>query len=97
MVLNKWRVYLALQKVPTLPGRPASLPLFEVYPSELEINDTTDSLGSALYLDLYLNYIAHERLLLKLNDKRGCFNFSIINIPLLCINIPPYSAYGVLV
>ena len=68
-----------------------------IYPSELEIKDTTDSSSSASYLDLYLNYDAHERLHLKLYDKRDDFNFSIVNFPFLCSNIPASPAYGVFI
>ncbi|WP_435329616.1 hypothetical protein, partial [Klebsiella pneumoniae] len=66
-------------------------------PSELEIKDTTESSSSASYLVLYLKKDTQERLHLKLYDKRDDFNFSIVNFPFLCSNIPASPAYGVFV
>ncbi|KAJ8320279.1 hypothetical protein KUTeg_001866 [Tegillarca granosa] len=68
-----------------------------IYPSELEIKDTTDYPCSASYLDLYLNYDTHDMLHLTLHDKCDNFNFSIVNFPFLCSNIPASPAYGIYV
>jgi hypothetical protein len=58
-----------------------------IYPNELEIKDTTESSTSASYLDVLLKFD-------QLYDKRDDFNFSIINFPYLCSNIPASPAYG---
>ena len=68
-----------------------------IYPSELEIKDTTESSNSASYLDLQLEYDSQKRLCLKLYDKRDDFNFPIVNFPFLSSNIPASPAYGVYV
>ena len=68
--------------------------LHEIYPDELEIKDTTESLHSTSYLDLLLD--THDlRLCTKLYDKRDDFNFTIVNFPFLDSNIPTSPAYGV--
>ena len=68
-----------------------------IYPSELEIKETTDSSNSASYLDLTLEHDKYDRLQLRLYDKRDDFNFPIVNFPFLCGNIPASPAYGVFV
>ena len=71
--------------------------LDRIYPDELEIKDTTDSLNSAAYLDLYLEHDNKGNLCTKLYDKRDDFNFPIVNFPILSSNIPASPAYGVYV
>ena len=66
-----------------------------IYPSELEIKDTTESSTSASYLDVLLNINAGEKLTTQLYDKRDDFNFVIVNFPYTCSNIPLSPAYGV--
>ena len=66
-----------------------------IYPSELEIKNTTDSKTSASYLDLYLNIEQNSHLKTKLYDKRDDFDFPIVNFPFLSSNIPASPAYGV--
>jgi len=66
-----------------------------VYPSELEIKDTTITAKSASYLDLHLSVDTIGRLYTKLNDKRDHFNFQIMNFPFLSSYIPTSPAYGV--
>ena len=66
-----------------------------IYPTELEIKDTTDTDGSASYLDLHLDIDSEGRLRTNLYDKRGDFNFSIVSFPFMCSNIPAAPAYGV--
>ena len=46
-----------------------------IYPSELEIKETTDTSTSASYLDLFLYIDNTGRLKLKLYDKRVLFVF----------------------
>ena len=69
--------------------------LHRIYPSELEIKDTTDSSNSASYLDLYLQHDKNGRLSTRIYDKRDDFDFQIVNFPYLCSNIPSSPAYGV--
>ena len=65
-----------------------------IYPIELEIKDTTDTDGSAWYLDLHLQIDRTWRLRTKLYNKRYDFNFPIVNFPFMCSNIPTVPAYG---
>ena len=56
-----------------------------IYPEELEIKDTTDSLTSASYLDILLNHvnIDHDQhLTIKIYDKRDDFDFPIVQLPI---------------
>ena len=53
-----------------------------IYPVELEIKDTTDTVKSVSYLDLHLEI-----------DNEG--RFPIVNSPSLSSNIPAAPAYGV--
>lgn len=66
-----------------------------IYPSELEIKDTTDTRRTASYLDLFLNIDTDGRLHTKIYDKRDDFNFPIVNFPCLSSNIPSAPSYGV--
>jgi hypothetical protein len=66
-----------------------------VYPSELEIKDTTESSTSTSYLDVLLNIDAGGKLTTQLYNKRDDFNFAIVNFPNICSNIPLSPAYGV--
>jgi hypothetical protein len=59
---------------------------------ELEIKDNTDTDMSASYLDLHLEIDSEGRLRTKLYDKRDDFNFSIVNFPFICSNIPAAPA-----
>ena len=68
--------------------------LYLIYPSELEIKDTTKSRRSAPYLDL-LEIDMDGRLNTKVYDKRDDFNFPIVNFPFLSSNIPAAPAHGV--
>ena len=71
--------------------------LHEIYPSELEIKETTESDRSASYLDILLTYDDNGHLNTSLYDKRDDVNFHIINFPFLSSNIPSSPAYGVFV
>ena len=66
-----------------------------IYPSELELKDTTESSTSASYLDVLLEMNSDGKLTTQLYDKRDDFNFAIVNFPYLCSNIPVSPAYGV--
>jgi hypothetical protein len=52
-----------------------------IYPSELEIKDTTESSTSGSYLDVLLNIDADGKLTTQLYDKRDYFSFTIVNFP----------------
>ena len=65
-----------------------------IYPIELEIKNTTDTVKSASYLDLHLEN--EDRLKKKLYDKRDDFSFPIVNFQFLSSNIPAVPAYGVM-
>ena len=69
--------------------------LGQVYPTELEIEDTTESNKSASYLDLLLSIESDGQLHTSLYDKRDV-NFHITNFPFLSSNISSSQAYGVL-
>ena len=56
-----------------------------IYPTELEIKDTTDTATSASYLDLqHIDVDSAGRLWMKLYDKRDDLNFPIVNFPFIC-------------
>jgi hypothetical protein len=59
------------------------LPL--IYPPELEVKETT---GTALFLDLYLEFDDSGQLSTNIYDKRDDFNFKMIILPNMCSNIP---------
>ena len=71
--------------------------IHRIYPKELEIKDTTDTVKSASYLDLHLEIDGKGKLLTKLYDKRDVFSFKIVNFPFICGNIPSAPAYGVFI
>ena len=68
-----------------------------MYPTVLEIKDTTESNIPASYLDLLLSIIRDGQLHPSLYDKRNDFNFHITNFPFLSSNIPSSPAYGVFI
>ena len=62
--------------------------LIYMYPVNLDIKDTTDSMNSASYLDLQLEYDNQGKLHTWLYDKHDDFDFTIVNFPHLSSNIP---------
>ena len=66
----------------------------QMYPTELEIKNKTESNTSASYLDLLLSIGKDGQLHTSLYDKRDDFNFHITNFPFLSSNIPSSPAYG---
>ena len=68
-----------------------------IYPKELELKETTESVNSCSYLDLFLFKDDKDRLKSKIYDKRDDFSFHIVNYPFLDSNIPVRPAYGVYV
>ena len=69
----------------------------QMYPTELEIKDTTASNTSASYLDILLSIESDGQLRTYLNYKRNDFNFHITNFPFLGSNIPSSPAYGMFI
>ena len=67
--------------------------LGQMYPIELDIDDTTESNTSASYLDLLLLIDRDGQLHASIYDKHDDFNFYITNIPFLSSNIPASPAY----
>jgi hypothetical protein len=67
------------------------LPL--IYPSELEIKETTYTPSSASFLDIYLEFDDIGQFSTKIYDKRVAFK--IIYFLNMCSNIPASPAYGV--
>ena len=65
--------------------------LDQIYPSELDIKETSDSTKSDSYPDLFHD-IDQEKNVSKIFDKRDDANFSIVNFPYLCGNIPASPA-----
>jgi hypothetical protein len=66
-----------------------------IYPTELEIKDTTDTDRYVSFLDLHHEIDSEGRLRRKLYGKRDYFNFPIVNFPFICSKIPAAPAYGV--
>jgi hypothetical protein len=63
-----------------------------IYPTDLEIKDTTECSTSALYLYILLKLDTNGKLANQLYDKRDDFNFSIVSFPYLCSNTTFSSA-----
>ena len=68
-----------------------------MYPAELEIKDTIESITSASYLDLLLSIGKNGQLHTSIYDKRDDYNFRITNVPFLSSNTPSSPAYGVFI
>ena len=61
----------------------------------LEVKESTDTVSSASFVDLYLEFDDSGKLSTKIYDKRDDSNFKIINFPNMCSNIPASPACGV--
>ena len=68
-----------------------------MYPAELEIKDTTESITSASYLDIPLSNGWDGQLHTSIDDKRDYFNFHITKFPFLSSYILSSPAYGVFI
>ena len=62
-------------------------------PEELVVSDTSESRNIVSYLDLLID-ILNGDLVCSIFDKRGVFDFDIVNFPDLSGNIPTVPAYG---
>ena len=61
----------------------------QIYPSELQLNKANASDTEAAFLDLHLSIST------KIYDKRGDFDFEIVNFPFLDGDVPRSTSYGV--
>ena len=66
----------------------------QIYPTELQLNKANSSDTEAQFLDLILS-ITNGIVSSKIYDKRGDFNFEIVNFPFLVADVPRYPSYGV--
>jgi hypothetical protein len=66
-----------------------------IHSIELQIKDTTDTAGSASYLDLYIEIDIEGWLRTKLYDNREHFNFLIVNFSFICCSLPAAPVCGV--
>ena len=67
----------------------------DIYPKELTISETTESISVASYLDLLFTRDENNKITTKLYDKRDAFGFHLVNFPFMSTNIPSTPAYGV--
>ena len=66
----------------------------QIYPAELQLNKANSSDTEAPFLDLNLS-IANGIVSSKIYEKRGDFNFEIVNFPFLDGDVPRTPSYGV--
>ena len=67
-----------------------------IYPSELELKETTMASNEVCYLDTRMKHEDGRTLChISVYDKRNDFNFQIVNFPYIDSNIPANPAYGV--
>ena len=67
--------------------------LVQMYPIEVEITDTTESITSDSYLDLLLSFGRDSQLHAFIYIKRDDFNFDITSFLFMSSNIPSSPAY----
>ena len=63
-----------------------------IYPPELQLNKVNTADTEAPFLDLYLS-ISNGFVSSKIYDKRGDFDFDIVNFPFLDGDVPPRPSY----
>ena len=68
--------------------------LSDIYPNEMEVENTNISTCVSTYLDLYIS-VYKGKYSYKVFDKRKNFDFNVINYPFIPSNIPTYATYGV--
>jgi hypothetical protein len=66
-----------------------------IYPTDLEIKDTSDADRSTSYLYLPLDIDSEGWLRTKYYDQRDDFNFPVVNFPFISSNIPAAPIYRV--
>ena len=77
-------------------NKPLKQYITSMYPSDLELKETTESDRECSFLDLLL-FNENGELKSKGYDKRDDFDFDIVNYPYMSSNIPINPAYGVYV
>ena len=65
-----------------------------IYPSELQLNNANTSDTEAAFLDLHFS-ISNDIVSTKIYDKRGDFDFEIVNFPFLDGDVPRSISYGI--
>ena len=65
-----------------------------IYPAELQLNKANATDAKAAFLDLNLS-IQYDIVSTKIYDKRGDFNFDIVNFPFLDGDVPRRPSYCV--
>ena len=68
-----------------------------IYPSDLEVKDTSTSSSEVCYLDTNIKTGDNTPFRISIYDKREDFAFRIVNFPHMDSNIPANPAYGVYV
>ena len=76
-------------------------PMFEseitnIYPHQLQLKKTTESIDMLSYLDVCIK-IKNKAFCTSVYDKRDNFNFFVVKFPYLDGNIPAKPAYGIYV
>ena len=66
----------------------------KIYPSELQFNKVNTFDTESAFLDLHLS-ISNDIVSTKIYDKRGDFDFEIVNFPFLDGDVPRSTSYGV--
>ena len=66
-----------------------------IYPSQLELKDTSTSSTEVCYLDTNIKTGDNTPFHISIYDKREEFSFRIVNFPHMDSNIPANPAYGV--
>ena len=66
----------------------------QIYLTELQINKTSTSDTEAAFLDL-LKFVNFKWYSTKIYDKRGDFDFEIVNFSFLDSDVPRSTSYGV--
>ena len=68
--------------------------MVKLYPSEHQLNQENSSYTEAPFLDLHLT-ISDGFISAKSHDKRGDFDFDIVNVPFLDGDFPRATSYGI--
>ena len=71
-----------------------TIPISQIYPSELQLNKANRSETEAPFLDLHLS-ISNGFVSPKIYDKRNDFDFGIVHFPFLDGDIPRAPSYGI--
>ena len=66
----------------------------DIYPKELTISKTTESISIASYLDLLFIRDKNNNITTKLYDRPDAFGFHIVNFPFMSSNIPSAPVYA---